>query len=78
MSAIGGAAKAAPAGPSNAESLGSIGGAMFDNSGWNVSFGDASPITAERTQTEKGQFSEYLPYIVVGAVFLVAWRYFKK
>lgn len=80
---IGGAFGAAadmstPGGPSNASSLGTIGGHVFDNSGFNVSFGDASPITAERTQTESGQFDQYLPYVIVAAVFLVGWRAFKK
>lgn len=70
-----------PAGPSNASSLGEIGGALFDSSGWNINFGEGNGITTERTQTEAGQFSaikEYLPYAIVGAIFLVAWRYTKK
>ncbi|GGI16901.1 hypothetical protein [Oxalicibacterium faecigallinarum] len=72
------AAQAPPAGPSNASSLGTIGGNLFDTSGFNVTFGDNAGISTERTQTETGQFDKYLPYLIVGAVFLVAWRYVKK
>lgn len=67
-----------PAGPSNASSLGTIGGAFFDTSGMNVTFGNNSGVSTERTQTESGQIDRYIPYLVIGAVFLVAWRAFKK
>jgi hypothetical protein len=78
MNALGSALATPPAGPSNAQSSGEIGGSRFDNSGFNVTFGSGSGITTQRTQTEQGQFSEYLPYVIVGAVFLIGWRYFKK
>lgn len=76
LNMLGGALGGSPAGPSNATSLGTIGGANFDHSGWNVTFGNESGINAERT--EQGELTPYLPYLVVGAVFLVAWRYVKK
>lgn len=74
--AIMGAAKAAPAGPSEANSSGMIGGSAFDNSGWNLTFGSNSGITAERTQATPMQ--GYLPYVLVGVAGLLAWRYLKK
>lgn len=76
LGAAGGMGGSSPAGPSQASSLGEIGGAMFDHSGWNVTFGDDSGI--EATRKEMGQFSEYLPYVVVGAVFLIGWRWLKN
>ena len=78
IGAVADVAKAPPAGPSEAKSSGTIGGAGFDNSGWNVTFGSGSGITTERTQTTQGEMAKYLPYVVVGAVFLIGWRYFKK
>jgi hypothetical protein len=71
-------AKAPPAGPSEAKSSGTIGGAGFDNSGWNVTFGSGSGITTQRTQTETGEMTKYLPYVVIGVAGLLAWRYLKK
>lgn len=67
-----------PAGPSNASNLGQVGGATFDSSGWNVVFGKGNSVAQERTQTEQTQLSKYLPYVIVGAAFLVAWRMAKK
>lgn len=65
----------APAGPSQAGG-GSVGGAAFDNSGWQVSFGDNSGLAATRTET--GQFSQYLPYVVIAAVVIVASKWLKR
>jgi len=73
-----GSMSAAPAGPSQASSLGTIGGNMFDHSGFNVSFGNNSGITTSRKQSEGGQIDKLLPYVIVGAVFLIGWRAFKK
>lgn len=73
-SALSGMLGGGPAGPSMA--YGGSSGGMFDSSGWNVSFGDNSPVTSDRTQ--QGELSQYLPYVIVAGVFLVAWRAFKK
>jgi hypothetical protein len=72
------AAKAPPAGPSEAKSSGTIGGAAFDNSGWNITFGENSAITAERRQTTQSKMEKYLPYVLVGVAGLLAWRALKK
>lgn len=71
-------AKAPPAGPSEAKSSGSVGGAKLDNSGWNVTFGSNSGISTNRdeTATPAGPLSgvaAYAPYIAlaVGAVVLL-------
>jgi hypothetical protein len=50
IGAIGQAVSAPPAGPSNADSAGSI-GTNFDSSGWNVTFGANSSIDSMRSQT---------------------------
>lgn len=64
--------------PSNASNMGQIEGPKLDSSGWNITFGNDSAITTDRTETVAGQFSEYLPYMVVGVVMLLGWRYLKK
>jgi len=48
--AVASVAKPSPAGPSGANSSGSI-GTSLDNSGWNVTFGNNSAIDATRSQT---------------------------
>jgi hypothetical protein len=55
---------------------GSVGGAAFDNSGWNVTFGANSGIESSRSQTSA--LSQYLPYILAGAGFLLVWKFIKK
>lgn len=68
MSALGGALGGS-AGPSSAD-------AMFDHSGWNVNFG-AGSIAADRRQGTApiaGALDGYLPYVLVAAGVLIAWR----
>lgn len=67
-----GSASAGPAGPSNAMG-GSAGGGMFDGSGWNVNFG-AGGIESSKA----GELSQYMPYIIVAVVGLLAWRALKR
>lgn len=43
----------------------------FDGSGWNVNFGSGS-IDSNREQA--GELGSYLPYVVVAAGLLIAWR----
>ena len=63
IGAVAQVASAPPAGPSEAKSSGSI-GTNFDNSGWQVSFGDNSGNDSARSQTAPslstsgGQMSE--------------------
>ena len=63
INAVAQVASAPPAGPSEAKSSGSI-GTNFDNSGWQVSYGDGSGIDSVRSQsapslsTSGGQMSE--------------------
>ncbi len=47
----------------------------FDASGWNVNFGDGD-ITSDRKQA--GELSAYLPYAVLAAAVLLAWRLTRK
>lgn len=63
------------AGATSGENLFSSG--MFDASGWNVNFGSGT-ITSDRKQTEAGELSPYLPYVVVGVVALLGLRYLKS
>lgn len=70
-----GGALASPAGPSQA-----TGGRMdqvFDNSGWNVNFGSGG-IDSNRSQATAGELGQYMPYLVLGVVVLVAWKVLKK
>lgn len=69
---------AGPAGPSDAKSFGSVGGAAYDGSGWNITFGNDSAIKTDRTQVTQPEWQKYLPYVVVAVVGLVAWRALKK
>ncbi len=43
----------------------------FDASGWNVNFGSGK-IDSNREQA--GELGSYLPYVVVAAGLLIAWR----
>lgn len=43
----------------------------FDSSGWNVNFGSGS---IDSTRSQAGEAGSYLPYAVLAAVVLVAWR----
>ena len=72
---IGANSGAAPAGPSQAYggSLGTSG--MFDGSGWNVNFGAGG---IESSASKAGELSQYMPYIVVAVVGLLAWRALKR
>lgn len=63
------------AGPSEAKG-GTIGGAAFDNSGWNVTFGANSGIESSRAQSTP--LAGNLQYVLIGAAFLLAWKYLKK
>lgn len=71
---VGGGAGAST--PTNSSNMGMVEGPNFDHSGWNVTFGNDSAIAASRT--EQGEFSQYLPYVVVAGVLLLGWRYLKK
>ncbi len=43
----------------------------FDASGWNVNFGSG---TIESKREQSGELGSYLPYVVVAAGLLIAWR----
>jgi hypothetical protein len=79
------AVKPSAAGPSSADSV--FGTNLgFDNSGWNVSFGNNSPITAPSEKTTSqggpsgltGNLKTYLPYVLVFAGALIALKWLKK
>lgn len=79
--AIASVATPAPAGPSEAKSSGAIGGANFNNSGWNVTFGTNSGIRSDVDNTAPGSvtgavagMAQYLPYVAVAVVVLVIWK----
>jgi hypothetical protein len=72
-SALGGIA--GPAGPSNATSMGKVDGSPFDSSGWNVSFGDNSGIASDRK--ESTAMDKTFKYVLLGAAFLIAFKYLK-
>lgn len=65
---------AAAGGPSSVQSDN-----LFDNSGWNVNFGTGS-IDSNRSQAEGAgaalpqSINGYLPYVLVAAGLLIAWR----
>lgn len=75
IGAIGQVATPAPAGPSQASS-GDVGGNAFDNSGFNVTFGNDSGITTQRSQDNP--MGKYLPYVLIAVAGLVAWRLAKR
>ena len=58
---------------------GAVGGSPFDSSGWNVTFGSNSGIESSRSQsTPLDGYMEYLPYVVVGTIGLLALKWIKK
>lgn len=81
--AIASLASPAPAGPSDAKSSGTI-GANFDNSGWNVTFGNNSGVTSDRTDlpntigSAASGMAQYLPYAAVAVVLLIVMKKMKK
>ena len=46
---------------------------VTDNSGWNVNFGEGT-IESSRSQSQRGSFDQYLPYVLAAAGVLVIWR----
>lgn len=79
--AVGGALRSAPAGPSSADSIFGTNQA-FDNSGWNVSFGSSkidsqaeksTSQNADSTATRGGDLTQYLPYavLIIGAIVAI-------
>lgn len=44
----------------------------FDNSGWNVTFGDNSPVTPAAS------LKSYIPYAIAGVGLLIAWKMYTK
>jgi hypothetical protein len=53
---------------------GSVGGAAFDNSGWNITFGNNSGVTSSRS----GESAKYLPYVIAGGALLLALNLMKR
>jgi hypothetical protein len=47
----------------------------FDSSGWNVNFGTGG---IESSRAQAGTMAEYLPYVVIAGVVLIAWRFTRK
>lgn len=76
-----GMGSSAPAGPSNAQGRSE---AVFDNSGWNVSFGagDIDSNSEKSTSTGAGslggQLTDYLPYFIAAAGAVILWRMSRK
>lgn len=68
----------AAGGPSSADarSNGTVGGDMFDNSGWNVTFGNNSGIKAERSEPQP--MDKTMQYLLIGGALLVAVVWLKK
>lgn len=54
------------AGPSTARN----GDGIFDNSGWQVFFGNDNKATSSKA----GELGSYLPYVLAAAGVLIAWR----
>jgi hypothetical protein len=83
LGAVGSISK--PAGPSSADSVFST-NLGFDNSGWNVSFGNNAPITSTSDKTTSqggagglsGNIQTYLPYAILFVAAIVALKVFKK
>lgn len=77
--------KPAGAAPSSANSIFGT-NLAFDNSGWNVSFGNNSGISADvKKTTDQGgatqgtnNLQSYLPYVLIFVGAAVAIKYFKK
>jgi hypothetical protein len=67
--------KGGDAGPSNASSPFN-GQNTFDNSGWNVNFGEGN-IESSAKKSDSGLMA-YMPYAALAIAGLVAWKMFKK
>ncbi len=75
------------AGPSSADAVFST-NMQFDNSGWNVAFGDSSIDAAVKKTSEQGSdmqgsssastVSQYLPYLVLIIGAAIAYKALKK
>lgn len=71
----------APAGPSSAAGRSE---AVFDNSGWNVSFGAGNIDSTSEKSTSTGagslggQMTDYLPYFVAAVGAIILWRMSRK
>lgn len=46
-------------------------GASFDSSGWNVNMADG---TIESSRAQAGALDQYMPYVLIGAALLIAFR----
>lgn len=84
LGAVAGAAKAPPAGPSNAVNGGFSGGSI-DSSGWNVTFGPNSGITSDRDQTAAAgvpgalaSVTKYMPQLALVVVAVVVLKKLRK
>jgi hypothetical protein len=66
-------AGAGPKGGVTGDSGARGGSGVFDNSGWNVSFGDNSGITSASSDLKT-----YIPWAIAAAVGLVVWKMYKK
>lgn len=64
------------AGPSYAGGVGA--GAMFglDGSNWNVNFGSGD-ISSDAEKNSAGGLQQYLPWVLMAAAGVLAWRYLK-
>jgi hypothetical protein len=71
-SGLGGSMGKSSAGPSDAILKGEN---NFDSSGWNINFGSGG---IESSRAQAGALSEYLPYVVIAGVVLIAWRFTRK
>lgn len=82
---LGTALKPSSAGPSSADSIFGT-NLAFDNSGWNVTFGNNSGVSADvKKTTDQGGTSQgtnnlqtYLPYVMLLVGAAVAIKMFKK
>jgi len=82
-STVGAVASAPPAGPSSAVG-GTQGGAKFDNSGWNVTFGSGG-IDSRRDETAPANIGQataglmqYAPHIALAVVAVLVIKKLKK
>lgn len=75
-----GMGSSAPAGPSNAQGRSE---AVFDNSGWNISFGEGDiTSTSEKTTSTgaggMGNVNDYMPYFIAAVGAIILWRMSRK
>lgn len=70
-----GSALGSSGGPSSAMGSAKSG---FDSSGWNVIFGDNAKLSTSRSQSEAGNFDQYIPYVLAGVGVLIVWRLTRK